>query len=410
MAASSLALPPALRSLLEAGGALVRRSSSGRVALGRMAPLVTADAVPAALHGLPADLERARAAAAKPIAFKDVEKILKGAWGSPPGKVLDKIDREPLAVTPSAQVHRGVRDGTAVAVKVLRPGLAGAVRNDLALLDVLAAPLRQVFGAMDAGAILREVRETALDELDLEHEASTQRQLRRTLRGVNGLVVPAPDMELSGETVLVCELLEGRRWPIPARVADPGAVARTLVAAHVTAARAGLILTDPRPGHVVLMDKGQVGLLGAGLARPVDRDRIIAALEALVAWRAGDQDVFAAIVAERLGLLPIADAIKAYGLTAVILDDILNGPAQLDGPMLAGIAQRGLDHLAAALGLAATVRPHPHDLAVVARSASSRASSHGWARPRTGAPDPRGRAPNRARTGVPRPAARDGRP
>jgi hypothetical protein len=366
MAASPPALPPALRSLLEAGGALVRRSSSGRVALGRTAALVPADAVPATLRGLPAELERARAAAATPIVFKDVEKLLKSAWGSPHGKVLDELDREPLAVTPSAQVHRGVRDGAPVAVKVLRPGLAGAVRNDLALLDVLAAPLRQVFGAIDAGTILREIRETALDELDLEHEASTQRQLRRTLRGIDGLVVPAPDMELSGETVLVCELLEGRTLADPkAKVADPGAVARTLVAAHVAVARPGLVLTDARPGHVVLMTDGQVGLLGAGLARPVDRDRTTAALEALVAWRAGDQDIFAAIVADRLGLLPTADAIKAYGLAAVVFGEILNGPATLDGPVLAAIAQRGLDHLTAALRLAATVTPHPHDLAVV---------------------------------------------
>jgi predicted unusual protein kinase regulating ubiquinone biosynthesis (AarF/ABC1/UbiB family) len=366
MAAAPPTLPPALRSLLEAGGALVRRSSSGRVALGRAAALVDPDAVPAALRGLPAELARARIAATTPIAFKDVEKILKSAWGSPHGKVLDELDREPLAVTPSAQVHRGVRDGGPIAVKVLRPGLPGAVRNDLALLDVLAAPLRQVFGAMDAGAILREVRETTLDELDLEHEASTQRQLRRTLRGVDGLVVPAADMELSGEVVLVTELLDGRTLADnKVKIANPGAVARTLVAAHVTAARAGLVLTDPRPGHVVLMAEGQVGLLGTGLARPVARDRTAVALEALVAWRAGDQDGFATIVADRLGLLPTTDAIKAYGLAAIVLGDILNGPATLDGPTLAAIAERGLDHLTAALQLAATVTPHPHDLAVL---------------------------------------------
>jgi predicted unusual protein kinase regulating ubiquinone biosynthesis (AarF/ABC1/UbiB family) len=366
MAASPPVLPPALRSLLEAGGALVRRSSSGRVALGRTAALVSEDAVPATLRGLPAELERARAAAATPIAFKDVEKLLKGAWGSPHAKVLDELDRKPLAVTPSAQVHRGVRDGAPVVVKVLRPGLPGAVRNDLALLDVLAAPLRQVFGAMNTGAILREIRETVLDELDLEHEASTQRQLRRTLRGIDGLVVPAPDMDLSGETVLVSELLEGRTLADPkVKVGDAGAIARTLVAAHVAAARAGLVLTDPRPGHVVVMKNGVIGLLGAGLARPVDRDRISAALETLVAWRAGDQDAFAAIVTDRLELLPGIDAIKAYALAATVLRDVLSGPAVLDGPALAAIAQRGLDHLAAALQLAATVTPHRQDLATI---------------------------------------------
>jgi hypothetical protein len=366
------ALPPALRSLLEAGGALVRRSSSGRVALGRGAALVADDAVPAALAKLPAELEAARVAAATPLAFKDVEKVLKNAWGKAPGKVLDDLHREPVAVTPSAQVHRAERDGAPIAVKILRPGLAAAVRNDLALLDVLATPLKQVFGAMDAGAILREVRESALDELDLEHEASTQRQTRRALRDVPGLVVPVPDLELSSEAVLVSEWLEGPTLH-EAEPGDPADVARTLVAAHVAAARAGLILTDPRPSHVVLLDAGGVGLLGAGVARPVAKERVAAGLDALVAWRAGDQDGFAAIVADRLQLLPTADAVKASGLAAVLLDGLLSGEARLDGPAVAGVIRRALEHLTAGLSLAATVTPHPHDLAV-ARSIGQLAS------------------------------------
>jgi ABC1 family protein len=365
MAADRVTLPPALRSLVEAGGALVRRSSSGRFALGRLADLVPQDAVPPELAAWPGRLAKAKADVATPIAFKDVEKALKGAWGRPAGKVLDDLEREPVAVTPGAQVHRATRagDGVAVAVKVLRPGLAGAVRNDLALLDVLAGPLGAVFGAMDGGAILREVRETALDELDLEHEASTQRTVRRALRGVEDLVVPAPDSELSASGVLVSEWLDGPTLS-EAEPGDPAAVARTLVSAHVAAARAGFVLTDPRPGHVVLLDRGGVGLLGAGVARPADKARVAAALDALVAFRSEDQDGFAAIVSERLALLPQGDAIKAYGLGAVILDGLIGGEARLDGPALAGVAGRALDHLTAGLSLAATVTPAPGDLAV----------------------------------------------
>lgn len=373
MAASDrVSLPPALRTLVEAGGALVRRSSSGRFALGRAAALVDEDLVPRALAAWPARLEKARADVARPIAFKDVEKTLKAAWDRPAAKVLDALEREPVAVTPGAQVHRGERDGAAVAVKVLRPGLASAVRNDLALLDVLAGPLGAVFGAMDAGTILREVRESALDELDLEHEASTQRAVRRALRGVPELVVPAPDLELSSSSVLVSEWLDG---PTLAEAApgDPAAVARTLVAAHVAAARAGHVLADPRPGHVVLLERGGVGLLGAGVARPADRQHVAAALDALVAFRSEDQDGFAAIVADRLALLPSGDAIKAYGLAAVVLDGLLSGEARLDGPVLAAVGDRALDHLTAALTLAATVTPQPADLAV-ARSVGQLAS------------------------------------
>ncbi|HMJ35026.1 MAG TPA: AarF/ABC1/UbiB kinase family protein [Baekduia sp.] len=361
MAAAPI-LPPALRGLLEAGAALLRRSSSGRVGLARAADVVAPDALPTAMARLPAQLEAAHRDATVPLPFKDVERVLKAAWRAAPGKVLDDLDPEPLAVTPAAQVHRGAHDGRAVAIKILRPGLAASVRSDLALLDVLAAPLRQVFGAMDAGAILREVRETALDELDLEHEASSQRQVKRLLRGIEGLVVPAPDMELSGETVLVGELLDGPTLK-DALPADPGAVARTLVAAHVTAARGGIALTDLRPGHVVLLADGRVGLLGAGVTRPADRDRVAGALDALCRLREGDQEGFAAAVADGLGLLPASAALKAYALTGAIAGELLMGKARLDGPALASAAEHALDHLGGGLALAADVTPQPGDLA-----------------------------------------------
>jgi hypothetical protein len=347
---------------VEAGGALVRRSSSGRVGLARAADVVPVGALPKAMGRLPAELDAAHAAATEPVPAKDVERVLTSAWGAAPGKVLDAFDAEPMAVTPAAQVHGGVHDGRRVAIKVLRPGLAGAVRNDLALLDVLAAPMRQVFGAMDTGAVLREVRETALDELDLEHEASMQRQLRRALRGVAGLVVPAPDMELSGETVLVTERLDGPTLA-EASPPDPAAVARVLVTAHVTAARAGLAMTDARPGHVLLLDDGRVGLLGAGVARPVDRARVASALEALVHLRAGDQDAFATAVADVLGVLPSVDAIKAYALISIVVGDLLLAPATLDEPALAAVAERALDHLGGGLALADVLTPRPGDLA-----------------------------------------------
>jgi hypothetical protein len=356
-------LPPALRGLLEAAGALVRRSPSGRVALARFADLVPADALPAAMGRLPGEFEAAHADATVPLAFKDVERVLKDAWRAAPGEVLDDLDPEPLAVTPAAQVHRGERGGNAVAIKILRPGLAASVRSDLGLLDVLAAPLRQVFGAMDAGAILREVRETALDELDLEHEASSQRQVRRALRGVDGLVIPAPDMELSSETVLVSELLDGPtlRDTVPA---DPAAVARTLIAAHVTAARGGIALTDLRPGHVILLADGRVGLLGAGVARAVDRARVACALDALACLRAGDEHGFGVAVTDGLGLLPPAAALEAYALLKRVAGKLLLGKATLDGPALALAAECALEDLGGVLALAAEITPQPGDLAV----------------------------------------------
>src|SRR4051812_48430194 len=304
--------------------------------MARAADVVPADALPAALRPLAPALTEAAGEVRTPLDPKAVEKVLRGAWRVRPEKVLTDFDPDPLAATPAAQVHRGATGDGPVAVKVLRPGLAAAVRNDLALADALVVPLRQAFPNADAAALLREGRETALDELDLEHEASTQRRVRRTLRAIDGLVVPAPDLGLSTEQVLVTELLDGPTLR-DAAPEDPAAVARTLVAAHVRAARDGLVLTDPRPGHVVLLDGDGIGLLGTGLARSVDRERVDAALDALAALRGDEPEAFAAAVSGRLGLLPEDAARRAHGLVREVAGELLLGRARLDGAALAAV-------------------------------------------------------------------------
>jgi hypothetical protein len=205
----------------------------------------------------------------------------------------------------------------------------------------------------------------ALDELDLEHEASNQRQARRLLRSVDGLVVPVPDLELSTAAVLVTEYLEGTTLAAGATAAPPADAARTLVAAHTAAARGGLVLTDPRPSHVLILKSGQgLGLLGTGAARPFPRERLGAYLNALAAIRSEDQDGFATTLSNDLNLLPPGAALKAYALVDLLAQGALTHPTALDPQLLAPLEDRVLQHVGAGLALAAEVTPDPADLAL----------------------------------------------
>jgi predicted unusual protein kinase regulating ubiquinone biosynthesis (AarF/ABC1/UbiB family) len=178
-----LDLPPALRALVDVGAGLLRRAPSAQITIARAGAVVDPDTVPPAFRtAFEREVAAARDAVGGPLAARDVERVLRDAWGRAPAKVLDELDPEPLAVRPASQVHRAEVDGTAVAVKVRRPGVERAVRNDLALLDTLSGPLRAAFPNLDAGVILRDAREQALDELDFEHEASQQRRVARALR------------------------------------------------------------------------------------------------------------------------------------------------------------------------------------------------------------------------------------
>jgi len=315
--------------------------------------------------GLAAEARAARAETCVPMSAAEVERELRAAWRRPAARVLDDLDPEPLAVRPAAQVHRAAVDGEDVAVKVRRPGVERSVRADLALLESLAGPLRAAFPRLDAGAVLRSMREQALDELDLEHEASQQRRIARALRDVPGVAVARPHLDLAAPEVLVTALLPGRTLGDGARPADAPAAARSLVAAFRAACLgAGLAPVDPRPTHVVVTPGGELGLLGLGVARPVDRDRARRALQAWDALATGDEAAFAAVLAGE-GLLDGAPAAAAYGLLRAVGGPLLDGGAQrLDAAALGALLARAGRAAPDLLAAAQDARPAPDDLAL----------------------------------------------
>jgi ubiquinone biosynthesis protein len=333
-----------------------------------MEGLVRPELVPSVLREeVTASIDRVFGATARPLSAGDVEKALRSAWGRPLGKVLDDIDLDaPVAVRPHAQTHRGVLDGDDVAVKLVRPRVAASARADLVLLDALARPLGAAFPALDAGPVLREVRERVLDELDLEHEGEVHRRVARGLRRVDGVEVARVDDELTTHDVHVSAWLDGPTLADPGAAGaavDPGAVARALVRVFVGAPRAvGLVLANPRPNDVVLLPGGGVGLIGPGAARAVPAARLgewIATLEAL---RARDEGAFAEALASQ-GLLSADAGVRAYAHVEAALGPLLlSGPSRLDDDALATAGGAAFERLGDLMDLAARATPDPADL------------------------------------------------
>jgi ubiquinone biosynthesis protein len=354
-------LSPALQTLLDTGLRLARQAPTGRVALSRAADLIDPDAIPATLTASVANVFGGLPAP-EPLDRRAVERALKDAWGRPPGKVLDDFDAEPLAVRAATQVHRGELNGAPVAVKILRPGLDRALRNDLSLVETLAVPLRAAFPAIDAGGILRDIREQAADETDLEFEAEMQRRVARAIRHVEQIVVPRAHTELAATGVLVSDLLAGPTLAEGGRPDDPAAAATALVQAHVTAARdAGLVLLDARPGHIVVLRDGRIGLLGAGVARQVSPARTVLGLDALAALR-DDAPAALAAATEAAKLLPGDAARVAHASLRAIAEPLLTGPATVDAGALAVLTTRGGEHAPPLLRLAPEVAATADDL------------------------------------------------
>jgi predicted unusual protein kinase regulating ubiquinone biosynthesis (AarF/ABC1/UbiB family) len=346
--------------LIQVGLRLARSAPSGRTLLARIALSTDPEWIPRPWGDtIVSELEAARSEACEPIPMRSIERSLNSAWGGKPTDELDELDREPVATTPTSQVHRGVLEGERVAVKVLRPGLAASVRQDLALLESLAAPLSAAFPRVDPSAAMREFRERVLDELDLENEATAQRRFHRALRGHPSLVVPAPITRLAHEGVLVSEWIDG--MPL-GDAPDRDAAAALLVLFVIGGARAGIIHADPDPEDALVLPDGRLAIVDFGATRTVEPERVDAAAQAVEAFVADDAEAFGAAT-ERLGGLPAASARTALDLARAALGELAGtDPVRLDTAAVLAARDRLFDHPDALVELIGAGSLPPEDM------------------------------------------------
>lgn len=324
--------------LTQVGLRLARSAPSGRVLLARIAVAIEPEwIVHLGADEVAAELEAAHASACERLDIRQVERVLREAWDAPATNELDDLDPEPVAITPTSQVHRATLDGAPVAVKVLRPRLAASVRQDLMLLEGVLTPLQAAFPSLDAVAVIRELRERVLDELDLENEAATQRRFHRALRGHPLLMVPAPITRLARENVMVSEWVDG----VPLREApDPDEAAARLVLFVLGGGVHGLVHADPDPDNILVLPDGRLAVLDFGATRVVDRERTAVAADALDGFAARDADAFGKAAA-RLGLLPERHGADALELLHRVLGELAGpDPSRLDDESLLAAGER----------------------------------------------------------------------
>jgi predicted unusual protein kinase regulating ubiquinone biosynthesis (AarF/ABC1/UbiB family) len=324
--------------LFQVGLRLARTAPSGRIVLAHAARTIDLEWIPRPWGDeIAAELEKAPGQARDPLSPRAVERALRDAWGAKPTDELDELDPEPVAVTPTAQVHRGVLEGEPVAVKLLRPGLAASVRQDLVLLDGLLGPLGAAFPGLDPGALIREVRERVQDELDLEHEASNQRRFHRALRAHPFLTVPAPVTRLAQEGVLVSAWVDG--VPI-SKAPDPDTAAARLLVFVVGSARFGVMHADPDPDDVLVLPDGRLAILDFGATRVVVPERVASTQAALDAFADDDAAALGAALAQ-LGALPESEGAAVIEVARHILGELVQpGVTRLDTPAVIGARDR----------------------------------------------------------------------
>jgi ubiquinone biosynthesis protein len=214
--------------------------------------------------------------------------------GAAPENVFREFDSVPIAGGSIAQVHRAtLQDGTPVAVKLRRPGIAAVVEADLSLLARLAqlaeAQLPDL-ARFRPREVVRQFTRTLRAELDLAAECRSAERIARSFAGDPGVVVPKVFWDHTGERLNVQEFVDG----IPSR--DLAALDRAGLDRRVLARRGaramlkmviedGFFHADPHFGNVFYLPGERVAFIDFGMTGRLTgarRDELVRLLNGLV--------------------------------------------------------------------------------------------------------------------------------
>ena len=256
------------------------------------------DVVPAAF----AEAMRALQDRVAPFSWEQARAVLTTELHRPPEQVFAEFEEVPFAAASLCQVHRArLVDGTAVAVKVQRPGVAAQMAADLALLGALARRLERRRGSqlgVRPTLVVAELADFTRRELDFRREARTSETVRTYFAGDDTIIVPGVEWDLTTSRVLTMEFVEGVRPAPRAELAavglDPDRLLRVGAGAMLRQIfDLGLFHADPHPGNLLMLAGSRVAFLDFGMfgrLEPRERRRMARVLWALVE---GDDDAVA---------------------------------------------------------------------------------------------------------------------
>lgn len=211
-------------------------------------------------------------AEAPPMPPEEVERVLDAQLGLRWRERFAEFDGVATAAASIGQVHRARwSDGREVAVKVQYPGADEALRSDLRQLRRLAPLLRPLNPGTDVKAVIDELYDSCVAELDYRTEADTQRVFSAAFR--DDPLVGVPAVLASSPKVLVTEWAEGRTL---GRISADGTAEERDRAGELLAefqfsspTRARMLHGDPHPGNFLLAPDGRLVVLDFGAALPL---------------------------------------------------------------------------------------------------------------------------------------------
>lgn len=248
-----------------------------------------------------------------PFPYESALSIIENELGASVEQLFLEFDKQPVAAASIGQVYRAVlQDGTAVAVKVQRPGIEPVIDLDL---DILAELARMAESRLNwakkyrIASMVDELSRALRTELDYRVEArNTERFAVNAKRWGYPVHIPAVFADYSSRRVLTMEYIEGVKLSEHERLDEMGADRSGLANQFVSIILQQVLIDgyfhgDPHPGNVLVLPDGSLALLDFGMVGRLQPDMKDGFASFVIALRQqSTEGVIRAI--GKLGLIP----------------------------------------------------------------------------------------------------------
>lgn len=273
-----------------------------------------------------------------PFPFRDIERSVEQAFGVPISRLFSEVDDTPIAAASVAQVHKAVtKDGTTVALKVLRPGIEARFLRDIRFFYWCARLIERLlpqYRRLKPMAIVRTLEASVQAELDLRLEAASADELRAHHKQDPMLYIPKVYWNLTARRVLTTEWVEGIALHHVEALSHAGYDLKLLstrfaVSFFNQAYRDGVFHADLHPGNVFVNAKQQIVLVDFGIMGRLDEANRLYVAQILKGFVERDYD-FVAQVHIDAGYIPEDTDLQAFSLACRAIGEPIVGQSAAD--------------------------------------------------------------------------------
>lgn len=211
-----------------------------------------------------------------PLSAPLVLKTFKTNLGKSPYEIFDEFNPNSVNAASIGQVHKAVKNGKNLAVKIQYPGVANSISSDLALVKPIAIRMFNLQGK-DSDKYFKEVEDKLIEETNYLLELKQSQEVVVACNKIENLVFPDYYPEYSTEKIITMDWMSGIHLSEFAAINKDPEIGNKIGQAlwdfymyqiHILKK----VHADPHPGNFMVNEENQLIALDFGCMKAIPND------------------------------------------------------------------------------------------------------------------------------------------